>query len=135
MPLAVYRKEMCYFDRLCLKIFVLCIVLNLPNYFKFLFLSRLCYKYKDKSSDGIFYKMLLDNLKVAVLSGDLNGISSHISKEKQQREEKRQTELSKRYYYYRQFSVQCKEKICIERRLSDRLRIHAVFLMVSAVLG
>ena len=26
--------------------------------------------------------MLLDNLKVAVLSGDLNGISSHISKEK-----------------------------------------------------
>ncbi|XP_054673072.1 LOW QUALITY PROTEIN: EF-hand calcium-binding domain-containing protein 6 [Grus americana] len=57
---------------------------------------KLCYKYKDNSSDGIFYKMLLDNLKVAVLSGDLNGISSHISKEKQQREEKRQTELSKR---------------------------------------
>ncbi|KAM6144554.1 LOW QUALITY PROTEIN: EF-hand calcium-binding domain-containing protein 6 [Phoenicopterus ruber ruber] len=57
---------------------------------------KLCYKYKDNSSDGIFYKMLLDNLKVAVLSGDLNGISSHVSKEKQQREEKRQTELSKR---------------------------------------
>ncbi|XP_075598913.1 EF-hand calcium-binding domain-containing protein 6 [Balearica regulorum gibbericeps] len=57
---------------------------------------KLCYKYKDNSSDGIFYKMLLDNLKVAVLSGDLNGIGSHISKEKQQREEKRQTELSKR---------------------------------------
>ncbi|PKU39527.1 ef-hand calcium-binding domain-containing protein 6 [Limosa lapponica baueri] len=57
---------------------------------------KLCYKYKDNSSDGIFYKMLLDNLKVAVLSGDLNGISSHISKERQQREEKRQTELSKR---------------------------------------
>ncbi|KAM6093501.1 EF-hand calcium-binding domain-containing protein 6 [Chlamydotis macqueenii] len=57
---------------------------------------KLCYKYKDKSSDGIFYKMLLDNLKGAVLSGDLNGISSHISKEKQQREEKRQTELSER---------------------------------------
>ncbi|KAM6290393.1 LOW QUALITY PROTEIN: EF-hand calcium-binding domain-containing protein 6 [Porphyrio hochstetteri] len=57
---------------------------------------KLCYKYKDNSSDGIFYKMLLNNLKVAILSGDLNGISSHISKEKQQRKEKRQTELSER---------------------------------------
>ncbi|KAM7127249.1 LOW QUALITY PROTEIN: EF-hand calcium-binding domain-containing protein 6 [Ciconia maguari] len=57
---------------------------------------KLCYKYKYNYSDRIFYKMLLDNLKVAVLSGDLNSISSHISKEKQHREEKRQTELSKR---------------------------------------
>ncbi|KAM6425301.1 LOW QUALITY PROTEIN: EF-hand calcium-binding domain-containing protein 6 [Rhynochetos jubatus] len=56
---------------------------------------QLCYKYKDNSSDGIFCEMLLDYLKVA-LSGDLNGISSQISKEKQQREEKRQTELSKK---------------------------------------
>lgn len=77
-----------------------------PILFQILILSRLCYKYKDNSSDGIFYKMLFDNLKAAVLSGDLNGSSSHISKEKKKnKEEKRQTESSKKYCYYRQFSI------------------------------
>ncbi|XP_064369485.1 EF-hand calcium-binding domain-containing protein 6 [Dromaius novaehollandiae] len=57
---------------------------------------KLCYKYQDKSSGGIFYNMLLDSLKVAVPPDDLNGISSHISKGSKQREEKRQRDLSKR---------------------------------------
>ncbi|KAM4784316.1 LOW QUALITY PROTEIN: EF-hand calcium-binding domain-containing protein 6 [Cyanocitta cristata] len=48
-------------------------------------------KHKHKT----FYKMILDNLKIAILPGDLSGSSSHISKEIQQRQEKRQTELSK----------------------------------------
>ncbi|XP_010214118.1 PREDICTED: EF-hand calcium-binding domain-containing protein 6, partial [Tinamus guttatus] len=57
---------------------------------------RLCYKYQDNSSGGIFYNMLLDSLKIDVPSDDLNGVGSHISKESQQREEKRQTDPSKR---------------------------------------
>ncbi|KAM6381899.1 LOW QUALITY PROTEIN: EF-hand calcium-binding domain-containing protein 6 [Alca torda] len=56
--------------------------------------------YAEKQWMALFIRCskvtLLDNLKGAILSGDLNAISSHISKEKQQREEKRQTELSKR---------------------------------------
>jgi len=39
--------------------------------------------------------MLWDNLKVAVLPSDLNGIGLHISKRSQQREEKRQTAFKK----------------------------------------
>ncbi|XP_068807251.1 EF-hand calcium-binding domain-containing protein 6 [Struthio camelus] len=57
---------------------------------------KLCCKYQDNSSGGIFYNMLLNSLKVAVSPDDLNGISSHISKGSRQREEKRQTDLSKR---------------------------------------
>ncbi|XP_067150804.1 EF-hand calcium-binding domain-containing protein 6 [Apteryx mantelli] len=50
----------------------------------------------DNSSGGIFYNMLLDSLEVAVPPDDLNGIGSHISKGRQQRKEKKQTDLSKR---------------------------------------
>ncbi|KAM4901307.1 LOW QUALITY PROTEIN: EF-hand calcium-binding domain-containing protein 6 [Sylvia borin] len=51
------------------------------------------HKFKDLFEEK--EPMLWDNLKIAVLPGDLSGRSSHISKEIQQREEKRQTELSK----------------------------------------
>lgn len=65
----------------------------------------------------------------------LSGSSSHISKEMQQREGKRQTELSKLTVIIYNFLFNIKKKIRVERRLSDRLRIHDVFLMVSTVLG
>ncbi|CAM4479605.1 unnamed protein product [Lepidochelys kempii] len=58
--------------------------------------TKLCHKFQDISSDGILYRMLLESLGVAVLPGDLTGISTQISKGSQQREEKRQTELSER---------------------------------------
>uniref|UniRef100_A0A8C4XWV5 EF-hand domain-containing protein n=1 Tax=Gopherus evgoodei TaxID=1825980 RepID=A0A8C4XWV5_9SAUR len=57
---------------------------------------KLCHKFQDISPDGILYRMLLESLGVAVLPGDLTGISTQISKGSQQREEKRQTDLSER---------------------------------------
>ncbi|KAM9245559.1 LOW QUALITY PROTEIN: EF-hand calcium-binding domain-containing protein 6 [Leptosomus discolor] len=95
---------------------------------------KLCYKYKDNSSDGIFYKMLLDNLKVAVLSGDLNGISSHISKEKQQREEKRQTELSKRIKQIEDHANKYAQNRTVDeviKRLKDRVKQQAATIKDS----
>nr|XP_025042844.1 EF-hand calcium-binding domain-containing protein 6 isoform X2 [Pelodiscus sinensis]XP_025042845.1 EF-hand calcium-binding domain-containing protein 6 isoform X3 [Pelodiscus sinensis] len=58
--------------------------------------TKLCHKFQDIPSDGILYRMLLESLGVALLLGDLNGVSTQISKGSQQREEKRQTDLSKR---------------------------------------
>nr|XP_042704136.1 EF-hand calcium-binding domain-containing protein 6 isoform X2 [Chrysemys picta bellii] len=58
--------------------------------------TKLCHKFQDISPDGILYRMLLESLGVAVLPGDLTGISTQISKGSQQREEKRQTDLSER---------------------------------------
>ncbi|KAM6211114.1 LOW QUALITY PROTEIN: EF-hand calcium-binding domain-containing protein 6 [Sarcoramphus papa] len=97
-------------------------------------LMKLCYKYKDNSSDGIFYKMLLDNLKVAVLSGVLNGISSHISKEKQQREEKGK-QLSKRIKQMIEDQANKAQNRTVDeviKRLKDRVIQEAATIKLSS---